>query len=684
MVVRSSAAPPTPWSKKLPKPQIHKTAYIHSFSNIIGDVKIGPNVLIAPGTSIRADEGIPFLIGEGTNIQDGVVLHGLEKGRVTGDDQEPYSIWIGKNASITHLALIHGPAYVGDDCFIGFRSTVFNARVGEGCIVMMHALIQDVDIPPGKYVPSGALITTQKQADRLPDAQAVDIEFAHHVACVNAALRSGYHCAEDDKCIMPIRNELDKSYGSRSSNGNSYSNANGQGESSHLSSEAVQQVRQLLEQGYQIGTEHVDKRRYRTGSWQSCTPIDSKQESEVVAALETCLANHPEEYVRLFGIDPKAKRRTSEQIIQRPGEQTSSANATSTAAAKPSTSTSGFSSSSGSSNSRSSSLNPEVQAQVRQLIAQGNRIGLEHVDKRRFRTGSWQSCPAIEAKQESEVARALEAYLAEYSNEYVRLVGIDPSSKRRVLEQVIQRPGEATNRSNGNSAQDKAAASYSSSYSNANGQGESSHLSSEAVQQVRQLLEQGYQIGTEHVDKRRYRTGSWQSCTPIDSKQESEVVAALETCLANHPEEYVRLFGIDPKAKRRTSEQIIQRPGEQTSSANATSTAAAKPSTSTSGFSSSSGSSNSRSSSLNPEVQAQVRQLIAQGNRIGLEHVDKRRFRTGSWQSCPAIEAKQESEVARALEAYLAEYSNEYVRLVGIDPSSKRRVLEQVIQRPGG
>ena len=127
MVARSYAAPPTPWSKNLAEPQIDETAYVHSFSNVIGNVHISSNVLIAPGTSIRADEGTPFHIGAGTNVQDGVVIHGLEQGRVIGDDGKQYSVWVGKNTSITHMALIHGPAYVGDDCFIGFRSTVESA-----------------------------------------------------------------------------------------------------------------------------------------------------------------------------------------------------------------------------------------------------------------------------------------------------------------------------------------------------------------------------------------------------------------------------------------------------------------------------------------------------------------------------------------------------------------------------
>jgi carbon dioxide concentrating mechanism protein CcmM len=35
MVVRSFAAPPTPWSRDLAEPQIDPSAYVHSFSNLI-------------------------------------------------------------------------------------------------------------------------------------------------------------------------------------------------------------------------------------------------------------------------------------------------------------------------------------------------------------------------------------------------------------------------------------------------------------------------------------------------------------------------------------------------------------------------------------------------------------------------------------------------------------------------
>ncbi|MFM7578091.1 MAG: ribulose bisphosphate carboxylase small subunit, partial [Microcystaceae cyanobacterium] len=85
-----------------------------------------------------------------------------------------------------------------------------------------------------------------------------------------------------------------------------------------LTPEVVNQVRALLAQGLKIGTEHTDARRFRAKSWQSCAPITSNREGEVLRSLEACLAEHQGEYVRLLGIDAAAKRRVVETIIQRP------------------------------------------------------------------------------------------------------------------------------------------------------------------------------------------------------------------------------------------------------------------------------------------------------------------------------------------------------------------------------
>jgi carbon dioxide concentrating mechanism protein CcmM len=310
MPLRHQPAPPTPWDSDLDQPNIPASAYVHPQCSVIGDVQLGENVIVAPNTSIRADEGTPFYIGANTNIQDGVVIHGLEQGRVFGDDQQAYSVWIGHDTCITHMALIHGPAYVGNECFIGFRSTVFNAHVGHGCIVMMHALIQDVAIPPGKYVPSGAVITTQQAADRLPDANESDRTFSHHVVEINQALRAGYRCASDIECATAFKNPA-------SSNGFHSAPHNGQ-VAQPLETEIVEMIRQQLRQGHHIGLEFADVRRFKVGSWQSGPTIASSHEAQVLTQVEQFLADHSSDYVRLLSIDPKAKKRQLERMIQKP------------------------------------------------------------------------------------------------------------------------------------------------------------------------------------------------------------------------------------------------------------------------------------------------------------------------------------------------------------------------------
>jgi ribulose bisphosphate carboxylase small subunit len=87
---------------------------------------------------------------------------------------------------------------------------------------------------------------------------------------------------------------------------------------------------------------------------------------------------------------------------------------------------------------------------------------------------------------------------------------------------------------------------------------------------------------------------------------------------------------------------------------------------------------------LSLETQEQIRQILSQGYRIGIEHVDERRFRTGSWQSCITSPITGEQDAISTVESCLGEYSNEYVRLVSIDPKAKRRVVETIIQRPNG
>ena len=87
-------------------------------------------------------------------------------------------------------------------------------------------------------------------------------------------------------------------------------------------------------------------------------------------------------------------------------------------------------------------------------------------------------------------------------------------------------------------------------------------------------------------------------------------------------------------------------------------------------------------SSLSPEINTQINALLSQGYRLGLEHVNQRRFQTNAWQSGPAIPSQDAAIATAALERCLDDYANDYVRLIGIDPTTKQRVAETIIQRP--
>ncbi len=123
------------------KPAVHKTAFIHETAEIIGRATIGPDVSLWPYAVVRADV-CPIDIGEASNLQDGVLVHGREK----------YPTVIGKGVTIGHGAIIHG-AKIGDLCLIGMGAIVMEAVIGDECVIAAGALLsKGVVIPPKSLV----------------------------------------------------------------------------------------------------------------------------------------------------------------------------------------------------------------------------------------------------------------------------------------------------------------------------------------------------------------------------------------------------------------------------------------------------------------------------------------------------------------------------------------------------
>ena len=173
-------------------PNIDPSVFIGPFSSIIGDVTLSDNVFIACNVTLRADEGTPFYVGSNTNIQDGVVFHGLAKEYVVVKNKK-YSIYVGNNVSCAHSAIIHGPCFIGDDAFIGFKAVIFNASIENNCLIGTGAIVTNgVIINSGSFVPPGAIIDTQDKANALHPLTQASQEFTKEVIEVNTEFSSSY------------------------------------------------------------------------------------------------------------------------------------------------------------------------------------------------------------------------------------------------------------------------------------------------------------------------------------------------------------------------------------------------------------------------------------------------------------------------------------------------------------
>lgn len=192
--------PATPFRPESVEPLVDRSAFVHPLAAVIGDVRIGAEVFVAPGASIRADEGAPFFIGARANVQDGVVLHALEthgeafERNTVEVDGERYAIFVGARVSLAHQAQLHGPVLVAEDAFVGMQAFLFRARIGAGCVIEPGAKVMGVTIAPGRSVPAGAIVRTPAEAAALPaiDAQYPLRTLNAEVVRVNTELARAY------------------------------------------------------------------------------------------------------------------------------------------------------------------------------------------------------------------------------------------------------------------------------------------------------------------------------------------------------------------------------------------------------------------------------------------------------------------------------------------------------------
>ena len=123
-------------------PEIADSAWVADNAQVMGDVRMAPHSSVWFSSVVRGDTAT-ISIGEGTNIQDGSVLHAAVGVPLT----------IGKHVPVGHMVQLHG-CTIGDESLIGIGSIVLNhAKIGKNCLVGAGSLVTE-----GKEFPDGSMI----------------------------------------------------------------------------------------------------------------------------------------------------------------------------------------------------------------------------------------------------------------------------------------------------------------------------------------------------------------------------------------------------------------------------------------------------------------------------------------------------------------------------------------------
>jgi carbonic anhydrase/acetyltransferase-like protein (isoleucine patch superfamily) len=163
-------------------PTLGSRVYVDPGAHVIGDVVLGDDASIWPGTVLRGDVH-HIRVGARTNIQDGTIVHVTHDGPYTPGGMPTL---IGADVTIGHGALIHA-CTVEDACLIGMHATLL-----DGCLVRQHGFVgAGALVSPGKVVGPGELWlgNPARLVRRLSD---VEIESLYYSATNYVNLKNRY------------------------------------------------------------------------------------------------------------------------------------------------------------------------------------------------------------------------------------------------------------------------------------------------------------------------------------------------------------------------------------------------------------------------------------------------------------------------------------------------------------
>jgi carbonic anhydrase/acetyltransferase-like protein (isoleucine patch superfamily) len=146
---------------------------------VIGKISLGRNASVWWHSVLRGDNE-PITVGEGSNIQDGCVLH----------TDPGFPLVVGNGVTVGHMVALHG-CTIGDGSLIGIGAVILTgATIGRDCLIGARALI-----PEGKTIPDHSLVmgapgkvvraVTPEHIERMRDSAAQYVanaeRYRHHL-----------------------------------------------------------------------------------------------------------------------------------------------------------------------------------------------------------------------------------------------------------------------------------------------------------------------------------------------------------------------------------------------------------------------------------------------------------------------------------------------------------------------
>jgi len=116
--------------------------FVADNATVLGRVRLAVDSSVWFNAVLRGDND-DIVIGRGSNIQDGCVLH----------TDPGYTLTVGEDVTVGHQAMLHG-CTIGDNSLIGIKAVVLNgATIGRNCLIGAGALIAE-----GKTIPDNSMV----------------------------------------------------------------------------------------------------------------------------------------------------------------------------------------------------------------------------------------------------------------------------------------------------------------------------------------------------------------------------------------------------------------------------------------------------------------------------------------------------------------------------------------------